>query len=63
MFLILKINDDDFLSSGGNDSNETLPTLISQIKITQLAGNEIANWQDLVASATLTDDATRPIIL
>ncbi len=49
-----QINDDDNLTSG----TDGLPTLISQIKITQLAGNEIANWQDLVASATLTDDAT-----
>ncbi|GHN02788.1 hypothetical protein WSM22_42770 [Cytophagales bacterium WSM2-2] len=49
-----KINDDDNQASG-TDGN---PTKISQIKITQLAGgNDIADWTQLIASATLTSSA------
>jgi hypothetical protein len=46
------INDDDNQVSG----TDALPTKISKIIITQLAGlNDISDWTDLIASATLSD--------
>jgi hypothetical protein len=43
---------DDANTSGGNDA---LPTLISQIVITQGSGNDISTWTDAIQGAELTD--------
>lgn len=45
---------DDANTTNGNDS---LPTLISQIVITQGAGNDIADWTQAIAGAELSDGA------
>jgi len=45
---------DDANTTNGNDS---LPTLISQIVITQGAGNDIADWTQAIVGAELSDGA------
>jgi hypothetical protein len=55
------INDDDLQITG----TDALPTLISQIVITKLAGqNDILDWRDLIdpAGATLLDNAGNPAL-
>ncbi len=48
------VNDDDRETSG----TDALPTRISQVIVTQGAGNQVADWSQLIAGALLFDGTT-----